>query len=131
MLGFFVVWKGRCGQMTASLNVKKAAFRDCYHPHTHEEEAPAPHYKQLICDDCATMIRFLPHPATQARAMRNGIMIEKLLSIETQLEAWELSFVHKLAELSNVKKLMHRQSDLLQEMHKKYFPADTQEQEVK
>jgi hypothetical protein len=106
-------------------NIKKPAFVGCYHPHTHEEDAPAPHYKQLVCDECGTMIRFLPHPANAARAMRNGIMIEKLLSIDFQLEAWEAAFVQKLGELTNVKKLPHRQADLLEELHRKYFPEDT------
>jgi hypothetical protein len=73
------------------------------------------------------MIRHLPHPINAARSRRNGIMIEKLLAIDFQLEPWQAAFVQKLGALTNAK-LTHRQEDVLEEIHARYFPQDTQQE---
>jgi hypothetical protein len=71
------------------------------------------------------MIRYLPSPARAARSRRNAVMIEKLLSLSFQLEPWENGFVEKLGALSSAK-LPHRQEEVLQEIHDRYFPEDAQ-----
>lgn len=98
---------------------------ECDHLRTREEPVaqPSNHYRQLVCADCGTHIRYLPRPENLARYRRNNVMIEKLLAIDMTLEPWEAGFIQKISGTRNGK-LSPRQQDVLEEVYQAHFPED-------